>query len=57
VTAEKHPRRPPLTEGRWMMIVIVPISGSKLHQQLLAAVFGAPLSFLTSVDAGVILNR
>jgi len=40
-----------------MMIIILPISGSNLHKQLLTAVMGAPLAFFTSVDAGVILNR
>ncbi|CAK7198432.1 hypothetical protein SEUCBS139899_001093 [Sporothrix eucalyptigena] len=41
----------------WMMIVIIPVSGSNLHKMLLAAVFQAPLSFITSTDVGVILNR
>ncbi|CAK7221037.1 hypothetical protein SBRCBS47491_004390 [Sporothrix bragantina] len=41
----------------WMMIVIIPVSGRNLHKMLLTAVFQAPLSFLTSTDAGVILNR
>ena len=39
------------------MIIIISISGTNLHQQLLNAVLGAPLSFFTSVDVGVILNR
>ncbi|KAL1910442.1 hypothetical protein Sste5344_003691 [Sporothrix stenoceras] len=41
----------------WMMIIIIPVSGSNLHKMLLTAVFHAPLSFITSTDVGVILNR
>lgn len=41
----------------WMMIVIIPVSGNNLHKMLLTAVFQAPLSFITSTDVGVILNR
>lgn len=40
-----------------MMIVIIPVSGSNLHTMLLTTVFHAPLSFITSTDVGVILNR
>lgn len=40
-----------------MMIIIVPISAAKLHWQLLHAVLCAPLSFFSSTDSGVTLNR
>lgn len=40
-----------------MMIIIVPISAAKLHSQLLHAVLCAPLSFFSSTDSGMTLNR
>jgi ATP-binding cassette subfamily C (CFTR/MRP) protein 1 len=40
-----------------MMIIIVPISAAKLHWQLLNAVLHAPLSFFSSTDSGMTLNR
>lgn len=36
---------------------IAPASGLALHHRLLAAVAGAPLLFLSAVDAGALLNR
>jgi ABC-type multidrug transport system fused ATPase/permease subunit len=40
-----------------MMISIVPVSAAKLHWQLLDSVLHAPMSFFSSVDSGVTLNR
>ncbi|RHZ63440.1 uncharacterized protein CDV56_107137 [Aspergillus thermomutatus] len=40
-----------------MMISIVPISAAKLHWQLLDSVLHAPMSFFSSVDSGITLNR
>ncbi|GFF43248.1 metal resistance protein YCF1 [Aspergillus udagawae] len=40
-----------------MMISIVPISAAKLHWQLLDSVIHAPMSFFSTVDSGITLNR
>jgi ABC-type multidrug transport system fused ATPase/permease subunit len=40
-----------------MMISIVPVSAAKLHWQLLDSVLHAPMSFFSSVDSGITLNR
>ncbi|GFF77533.1 hypothetical protein IFM62136_09593 [Aspergillus lentulus] len=40
-----------------MMISIVPISAAKLHWELLDSVLHAPMSFFSSVDSGITLNR
>lgn len=39
------------------MISIVPISAAKLHWQLLDSVLHAPMSFFSTVDSGITLNR
>lgn len=36
---------------------VVPVTAGGLHEQLLRSVLGAPLSYFTAVDSGVILNR
>ncbi|THC99810.1 hypothetical protein EYZ11_000740 [Aspergillus tanneri] len=40
-----------------MMISIVPVSAAKLHWHLLDSVLHAPMSFFSSVDSGITLNR
>ncbi|KAG2419513.1 hypothetical protein HFD88_004309 [Aspergillus terreus] len=40
-----------------MMISIVPVPAAKLHWQLLDSVLHAPMSFFSSVDSGITLNR
>lgn len=40
-----------------MFVVVVPVTAGGLHEQLLRSILGAPLSYFTSVDSGVILNR
>ena len=42
----------------WQLIVtMVPISGEAFHLKLLSKVLGAPMSFFSTVDAGITLNR
>ncbi|KAH7015725.1 P-loop containing nucleoside triphosphate hydrolase protein [Ilyonectria destructans] len=38
-------------------ILLAPHSGKKLHQSLLSAILGAPLSFFINIDIGITLNR
>ncbi|KAF9875444.1 hypothetical protein CkaCkLH20_07264 [Colletotrichum karsti] len=38
-------------------ILVAPRSGAELHRRLLSTVIGAPLSFFSNTDTGVILNR
>ncbi|KAF6805035.1 hypothetical protein CMUS01_14711 [Colletotrichum musicola] len=38
-------------------ILIAPRSGAELHRRLLSTVVGAPLSYFSTTDTGVILNR
>lgn len=42
---------------RWMFMFVVPVTAGVLHEQLLQSILGAPLSYFTAVDSGVILNR
>ena len=41
----------------WWFVVAIPDSAQKLHQTLLTSVMRAPLSFFTSTDNGITLNR
>ncbi|WYZ44670.1 hypothetical protein EsH8_VII_001106 [Colletotrichum jinshuiense] len=38
-------------------ILIAPESGAELHRRLLSTIIGAPLSYFSKTDTGVILNR
>lgn len=40
-----------------MFMFVVPVTAGVLHEQLLGSILGAPLSYFTTVDSGVILNR
>lgn len=41
----------------WMFMFVVPVTAGGFHEQLLRSILGAPLSYFTTVDSGVILNR
>ena len=42
----------------WQLIVtMVPLSGTSFHRKLLDTVLGAPMSFFSTVDTGITLNR
>lgn len=41
----------------WWWIVVIPHSAGYMHQILLTAVMRAPLSFFSSTDSGITLNR
>ena len=47
-----------LIVGCWQLIVtMVPQAGAKFHQRLLRTVLAAPMSFFSTTDTGVTLNR
>ena len=47
-----------LTVSCWQLVVtMVPLSGENFHRKLLTSVLGAPMSFFSTVDTGVTLNR
>jgi len=47
-----------LVVGCWQLLVtMVPQAGKKFHQRLLDTVLAAPLSFFSTTDTGVTLNR
>ncbi|KAJ5038620.1 uncharacterized protein L3040_006301 [Drepanopeziza brunnea f. sp. 'multigermtubi'] len=41
----------------WMWMSVVPATAGGLHEQLLSSIMNAPLSYFTTVDSGIILNR
>ncbi|KAI9048359.1 hypothetical protein LZ554_008151 [Drepanopeziza brunnea f. sp. 'monogermtubi'] len=41
----------------WMWMSVVPATAGGLHEQLLGSIINAPLSYFTTVDSGIILNR
>ncbi|KAE9980556.1 hypothetical protein EG327_006523 [Venturia inaequalis] len=44
-------------QSMWMFMFVVPATAGGLHEQLLTSIINAPLSYFTTTDAGVILNR